>query len=231
VTFTIESGPGEFLTGSSITFNAESDIPIRDGTAAIEFRSYFAGETLIRATSPGLDDATIRIVSLGTPKFVPGTTPSVKPRPYKRFSSAPSSGTWDKFGLENPTRASSEMPDQTGRQANDGNFITSWRAGAGDAHPWLRIDLERVVMVKSLRLNFPDAGSWRCRVEVSPNGESDWKVFVDSAQVETPNIWTAQKLEATEVKGRYVRLTLLDWPKGAAPGIAELAVSGTTTTD
>lgn len=52
VTLTIQSGPGEFPTGPSITFAADSDITIRDGQAAIEFRSYYSGETVIRATSP-----------------------------------------------------------------------------------------------------------------------------------------------------------------------------------
>ena len=59
VTLAIESGPGEFPTGPSITFAPDSDIAIRDGQAAMEFRSYYAGKTVIRATSPGLKDATI----------------------------------------------------------------------------------------------------------------------------------------------------------------------------
>jgi hypothetical protein len=231
VTLTIESGPGEFPTGPSITFGAESDIAIRDGTAAIEFRSYFAGVTVIRATSPGLKDATIRIASLGEPKFVPGTTPPVKPRSYQRFSSAPSTGTWDKFGLENPTRASSEAPGQTGRLANDGTPLTIWRAAAGDTSPWLRVDLERVVTVKAVRLTFPDAGLWRCRIEVSRDGERDWHVLADSAQAETPNMWTPQTFEGPPVSGRYLRVTLLAWPQGVAPGISEVTVSGTITRD
>ena len=56
VTLTIESGPGEFPTGPSITFAPDSDIAIRDGEAAMEFRSYYAGKTVIRATSPGLKE-------------------------------------------------------------------------------------------------------------------------------------------------------------------------------
>jgi hypothetical protein len=63
VTLTVDRGPGEFPTGPSITFDPHSDIAIRDGQAAIEFRSYYAGRTLIRATSPGLRDATIEITS------------------------------------------------------------------------------------------------------------------------------------------------------------------------
>src|SRR5207344_886001 len=51
VTLTIKSGPGEFPTGPSITFTppgsgAASDIAIRDGQAAIEFRSYYSGTTV-----------------------------------------------------------------------------------------------------------------------------------------------------------------------------------------
>jgi len=49
VTLTIESGPGEFPTGPSITFAPDSDIAIRDGMAAMAFRSYHAGRTVIRA--------------------------------------------------------------------------------------------------------------------------------------------------------------------------------------
>jgi len=226
VTLTIESGPGEFPTGPSITFEPDADIAIRDGSAAIEFHCYHGGETLIRATSPGLKDATIRISSSGQPKFVPGVTPTAKPRPYQRFSAAPSTGTWDKFGLENPTRASSEAPGQTGRSANDGNSITAWQAAPDDKAPWLRVDLERVVTVTKVRLNFPSAGIWRYRIEVSQDGERNWQTFVDSAQTDSPNQWTPHSIDGTPVGGRYLRVTLLAWPNGAAPGLAELAVSG-----
>src|SRR5206468_1086056 len=37
VTLTVVSGPGEFPTGPTIAFDEKSDIPIRDGQAAIEF--------------------------------------------------------------------------------------------------------------------------------------------------------------------------------------------------
>lgn len=92
VTFTVVSGPGEFPTGRSITFtppsnDPQSDIAIREGLAAIEFRTYYAGISIIRATSPGLQDGVITITTLGAPAFVPGKTPLAPDRPYVRFVS------------------------------------------------------------------------------------------------------------------------------------------------
>ena len=88
VKLTLESGPGEFPTGNSITFNPESDIVIRDGKAAIEFRSYYGGKSVIRATSPGLKDDKIVITTKGIPDYVLGITPKINDRPYIRYERA-----------------------------------------------------------------------------------------------------------------------------------------------
>ena len=88
VTLTIKSGPGEFPTGPSITFTppgggSASDIGIRDGQAAIEFRTYYSGASVIEATSPGLASSSVTITSQGSPVWVEGTSPKVAPRPYQ----------------------------------------------------------------------------------------------------------------------------------------------------
>jgi hypothetical protein len=88
VTLTIKSGPGEFPTGPSITFTppgsgSASDISIRDGQAAIEFRSYYAGTTVIEAAATGLTSSSVTITSQGSPAYVEGTTPKVPARPYQ----------------------------------------------------------------------------------------------------------------------------------------------------
>jgi beta-galactosidase len=88
VTLTIKSGPGEFPTGPSITFTppgsgSASDIAIRDGQAAIEFRTYYSGVSIIEATSPGLTSSSVTITSQGSPAWIEGTTPKVAPRPYQ----------------------------------------------------------------------------------------------------------------------------------------------------
>jgi hypothetical protein len=226
VTLAIQSGPGEFPTGSSITFAPDSDIAIRDGEAAIEFRSYDAGKTVIRATSPGLKDATIQIVSRGEPKFIAGKTPAVKPRPYVRFTGTASATSLMTFGQGNPTRASSEAPGHSGRLANDGNAATFWQADAGDANPWLTIDLERIVTASSVKLTFPSDGNWSYRVEISDDGSSGWKTISD--QTQTASTAKIQTVNATNnPRGRFVRVSLTGTPANASPALAELEVLGT----
>ena len=155
MTLAIASGPGEFPTGPTISFDANSDVAIRDGQAAIEFRSYYAGETIIRATSPGLNDATVQITSLGGPGLIAGKAP-VEPRPYVRFTGLPVNNSAGCFGLENPVRASSEAPGHGGRLANDGKVATFWQATEGDTNAWWRVDLERIVTVSEVEFDVPD---------------------------------------------------------------------------
>jgi len=87
ITLTVTSGPGEFPTGTSITFTPgtakpASDIAILDGQAAIEFRTYYSGTSVITATSTGLTSDTVTITSQGSPAYVPGQTPAADSRPY-----------------------------------------------------------------------------------------------------------------------------------------------------
>ena len=86
VTLTVVSAPGEFPTGKSITFTPGTDIDLIDGCAAIEFRSYYAGKTVIRASSPGLKGDSLQIVCRNAPAYVAGRSAETRERPYKRFS-------------------------------------------------------------------------------------------------------------------------------------------------
>lgn len=67
----VVSGPGEFPTGRSIDFAADSDIRIMDGKAAIAFRSYYAGKTIVEASSPGLGSALLELEFTARPLTSP----------------------------------------------------------------------------------------------------------------------------------------------------------------
>ena len=225
VTLAIESGPGEFPTGAEITFAPDSDIAIRDGQAAMEFRSYYAGKTLIRATSPGLKDATIQLMSLGEPQFIAGKTPPVQPRPYVRFTGLSAHNLPGHFGLQNPIRVSSEATGHSGSLAADGDVATFWQAAEGDTNAWLRVDLERFVTVKQTKVTFPKAGNWRYRIELSEDGNSDWKLIVDQSQTASTEPVRNDPL-STAARGRFLRVTFTGLPSGQSAALAEVEALG-----
>jgi hypothetical protein len=228
VTLTI-SGPGEFPTGPSITFDPNSDIAIRDGQAAIEFRSYYSGKSVIRATSPGLKDATITIMSLGENKFIAGKTPPVKPRPYMRFEGQPqvaavtAAPTNLTFGRENPTRASSETSGHSARLGNDGDASTFWQAQDGDANAWWQVDLERLIGITQTTLTFPTEGNYHYKIEVSED-ETHWTLFAD--QIGTTSVARSRVDTAPETIGRFLRVTFCGPPAGIPAAVAEVEVRG-----
>ncbi len=224
VTLTIESGPGEFPTGPSITFAADSDIAIREGRAAMAFRSHYAGKTLIRATSPGLKDSTVELLSQGGPEFVPGTTPAAKPRPYRKLAGAPISEKSVTLGVANPTRSSSQAENHSGRFANDGNPATFWQAAANDTNAWLRVDLERICVVSSSKLTFPSPGNWRYKIEISNDGTSDWKLVTDQSQSTNDTAERSDTAASADARGRYLRVSFVQTPNNQPAALAELEV-------
>ena len=226
VTLTVESGPGEFPTGSSITFAPDSDIAIRDGQAAMEFRSYYSGKTVIRATSPGLKDATIRIASRGEPQFVVGRTPPVKSRPYVRFSEGGTANSPIVFGRDNPSRASSEAPGHSARLANDGNPTTFWQANGHDS-AWLQVDLERLLSVSRTKLVFPHSRKWRYQIEISDDGESNWKMLTDQSHTDVVDAERIDAAAGTSVSGRFVRVTIFESIDEQPASLSEIEIYGT----
>ena len=222
VTLTLVSGPGEFPTGRTITFDPSTDIAIRDGQAAMELRAYQGGPILIEATSPGLAPARLALTAVGGPRFIPGVTPTVEPRPYGVTTpvSGPS-GLVLKYGLNNPTLASSSAPGHPPNLANDGNATTYWQAGAGDDAPWLVVHLERIIGLKQLRLTFPAPGPHRYQVEASTDG-THWSLVDDQSSGAVPDAVRLDSLSA--VTAEAIRIKLLG---DAQPAIAEVEVMGT----
>jgi len=230
VTFTIESGPGEFPTGRSITFHPpssdpQSDIAIRDGHAAIEFRSYYGGQTVIRATSPGLEDGTVTITTVGDPTFVPGQTPLVPARPYVRFvqSALPASGSQN-VALNHPASASSEAPGHTAGLAIDGNLNTGWQAEENDANAWWKIDLEGFYSITSVETTFGDKGNYPYKIEASPDGNR-WTLLTDQTQAASMEKVRADICAKNE-HNRYLRLSLTGLLGDHPPLVEEVQIQG-----
>jgi beta-galactosidase len=232
VTFTIESGPGEFPTGRSIAFNPpskdpQSDIAIRDGQAAIEFRSYHGGQSVIRATSPGLEESTVTITTVGDPQFVPGQTPLAPDRSYVRFaqSNNPSSGSQN-IALNHPASASSEVSGHTAGLAIDGNINTGWQTEASNANAWWKVDLEGFYSITAVETTFGDKGNYQYKIEASPDGNT-WTLLTDQTKTTNTDKIRADTCAKNE-HNRYLRLTLTGLPLAQAALVEEIKIEGKT---
>jgi hypothetical protein len=226
VTFTIESGPGEFPTGRSITFSAEGDIPIRDGKAAMEFRSYYAGQTVIRATSPGLNDGVLTITTTGNCVFVPGKTPITPDHPYVRFSdkTEPAGKAAQDIAANRPTAASSEAAGHSAALAIDNDPATYWAANDDKAGAWWQVDLEQPNTIESIKTTFVNAANYRYRIEGSADG-NQWTLLVDQTRSNS-----SDKIRTDPIAGnqhcQFIRFLFTDLPAGQPAAIADVKIYG-----
>jgi len=224
VKLSIVSGPGEFPTGTSITFDPKSDIEILNGLAATEFRSYFGGETVICATSPGLTDVLIKIKTKGLPEFIEGKTPAVADRPYVRFTGKETKASTTMFGIDNPTSASSQAAGRLPRLGGDGNPNSFWQAANTDLGNWWQVDLERFVDIKQVKLTFPDIANYGYKIEAMV-GENTWKVVADASETTSTDKVRLENI-APNTTARFLRITYTKLPTGKAAALAEIEVFG-----
>jgi beta-galactosidase len=232
ITLTIECGPGEFPTGPSITFESGSEVPVVDGQAAIALRSYYAGHTLIRATSPGLQDATIYVVTLGDPRFIPGETPPaafrryVPPKPSSAALAAMKNAV--NVARDRPSRASSEAQGHPANHANDANDSTFWQAAVRPTEcgeqEWYQVDLEGYYELSSIKLVFSSAANLRYVVALSDDG-AKWTERIDRSQTVRTDATRNDVFDPGTI-GRYVRLRFTSVPLGVVAGLRTVEIQG-----
>ena len=233
ITLTLLSGPGEFPTGSSITFSKNSEVKISEGKAAIEFRSYYASSSVIKASSPGLKDAFITIVSKNAPSFKVGKSIKVTERPYQKFvetkvatnKAVPYSiGNKTNLAFNKPTKASSEDAAHTGRYANDQEQNTYWSANSNQVGEWFQIDLENTLVVSKVKLVFPNEGNYSYKIELNTEGNK-WVNITDQRSNSSSNK-AREHLSESNQKGRFLRITFTGLPEGKKASLAELEIYG-----
>jgi hypothetical protein len=226
----VVSGPGEFPTGTSIQFMPESsdqssDIAIRDGQAAIAFRSYYGGKSVIKATADNLSADSITIITQGTPKWEEGVTKPTADRPYKRFTAAEnvkSEKSVMTLALNRPTTASSELKRTNKAEANDDNTATLWKPNAGDTDRWWQVALEASYAVNRIELAFPTADVYRYLIQVSEDGTS-WNTVVDQSNSDINTI----RRVAVGNFGDKIAFVRVKFTSELA-GLAEVRVGGST---
>ena len=219
VTLAIDAGPGAFPTGRAITFSARSPVAIRDGQAAIAFRSHYAGRTRIRATSPGLADAVVEIDTEGPDPYIEGKSPLARPMAVAAYAPVRSGEAVAavNVSLNRPTAASAAVAGTSARLANDGLGDTGWRSTAEQAM-W-SVDLENIYEVRSIGIDGPAPGtpfvveSSLDRLAWSPLGRAE----------ATSGKYTLAHFGA-QVKARFMRIRFEGLPPGATATVKEFEV-------
>lgn len=227
VTLKLLSGPGEFPTGTSITFEENSDIRIADGKAAITFRSYYAGTAVVEATSPGLKPARAEITFTDAPAYVKGQSPVVKERPYVRFTQEKNGEIEQTFGRNNPTFASSREDGKGAGLAADGNKGTWWQAAKDDKAPDWMLDTEKGLVLKHISITFPRPGVYQYKVEVSDD-QVNWTMVSDALGNSSEEVQKEIDLSGgdTKICGRFVRITFCRDAALMPAALAEVEVRG-----
>lgn len=221
------SGPGEFPTGTAITFDADSDIRIADGKAAISFRSYYAGTALIEASSPGLKPARAEISFEGGPRYVEGVTQPVRERPYKRYVREINERVVQTFGPNNPTFTSSQQTGKTAGLAADGEEDTWWQAAENDLTPEWILDTEKGLELQEIWICFPRSGAYQYKVETSAD-QLSWETLWDNQA----NVLQEKerKIDLTgkgpKMYGRFIRVRFRENRETLPAAIAEVKVKG-----
>ena len=219
----VVSGPGEFPTGRAIDFSVGSDIRIMDGKAAIAFRAYYAGRTVVEATADELESARVELEFTGAPEYVEGKAWQIESRPYVRFVKAKEQPQMQRYGMDSPTFASSSASGHSAGMAADGNGATWWSPAADDKQPFLTLDVERTLDVHSVKAVFAASGAGRCVVELSTD-ESNWQKVAEAASRQG-GAWEIRLEEP--VKARFIRFSFPQGCGAVCPALAEVEVSGT----
>lgn len=229
VTLTIISGPGEFPTGRSITFKETTynDIQILDGHAAIEFRSYEGGVTIIEATSAGLKPTQIEITTTGKPEFVEGVTTVVKDRPYKdyRLTKAIKEGKAVKVSDARPSRTNSKG-NSLPSLANDGHKWTRWTPELENDKLWWELDMENFYNVDRVEITFRSTPDLKLYIETSLN-QKDWNKVAHGAYINGSVNHVVYKVDdSSEV--RFLRVSITPKSNKLPIEIGEIEVFGKT---
>ncbi|MCQ2974308.1 MAG: beta-galactosidase [Bacteroidales bacterium] len=216
VKLTIISGPGEFPTGQSISFSKNSDIPILDGECAIEMRAYYAGKTIVEASSDGLNSAQIELEFVGDEKYVEGVSPKIKNRPYVQKRKEFNANDLQILGTNNPTFTSSNLTGHSVGMGADGDENTYWSPATNDNAPQWVLDTERSINFKRLEATLGENNS-----DVTISISNDGGYYVQLAHYN--KIGSKIVIEHNDLTMRFIKF---NFGKNQKPQIKEVKVYG-----
>ena len=230
VTLEVTDGPGIFPTGKSITFKPGDSM--RDGKAAIEFRSYYAGTTTIPAYSasdPELEPATITINTVGEGSkdepdittmygvfmsnggYVPNSVEEPTPYKYHKFEGC-------------PMKASSNM--NLAPYIQDGDVNSSWIAETPGKDQWVYLEIEHggINLYKAQLLFDKKMYPYTIQYKTANISDDEW-ITLREYTADTINSRPEEEtFDGTYM--RYIRILFKDVPENEYANLGELKLYG-----
>ncbi len=230
VTLEVIEGPGLFPTGKTMTFKPGDSM--RDGKAAIEFRSYYAGVTTIEAYSasnPELEPATIQITTVGEGSvdepdittmygafmsnggYVPNSIEEPSAYKYHSFNGCPMNAS---SGLE------------TVQNVQDGDDFTSWTASASGSNQWLNMEIEHGgINLYKARLTFNGkVYPYKIQYKAVNISDEEW-ITIKEYDSNTINLRPYEESFGGTYM-RYIRIEFTDVPQNEYANIGEIKLYG-----
>lgn len=226
VVLRVVEGPGVFPTGKEYEFKVDNTM--RDGKAAIEFRSFFSGETTIIATAPGLPEAQIKLTTINATGDIEGDEP-------ENFLVAPEEDNTSKieephkYGSNNVALGRPAFPSSNHEDrilAVDGDINTSWVAGNTGSNEYWMQDLEFTQYLYKLKLDF-NKKPYPYKIEVSTNKEEGpWTTVAEYTKENIDYRPVEESLDGVEA--RFVKITFTDVPEDEKGFLSEFEAYGVT---
>lgn len=176
VTLHIIEGPGYFPTGKELVLS-QSKGSFIEGIGSIEFRSYYAGKTIIEAKATGVESGYIEIITTGADDYK-GQEINLPPlQAFYKYNPLIS----EKVNLakNRPSKVSSERDGFLRAYANNETDDNYWLAEEGDRAPWWQIDLENLYHLTELHIQLATLDEKQIVLENSEDG-SQWSMIIPS---------------------------------------------------
>lgn len=227
VTLQVVNGPGVFPTGKVYDFKAGDTM--RDGKAAIEFRSFFSGETTIIATAPGLPESELKLTTMNTT----GDVESDEPDNFLVITEEDNTEKIeepDQYGANNVASGRPAFPSSNNEDkvlALDGNIETSWVADVTGSNEYWMIDLEFAQYLYKLKLGFNEL-PYPYKIEVSTDKEEGpWTTVVEYTKDTINKRPVEESVDGLEA--RFIKVTFIDVPEDKKAFLSEFEAYGVTT--
>lgn len=169
----VTAGGGLFPTGRRFVFSPEKG-NFAEGLGAVELRSWYAGEVVVQASSPGLEGSGLTLHVTGETPWKGQITKWQEP-PY--LTGAPEREKRYNIAPDRPVFCSSEAEAHPARNVTDAAGEDFWYPARQDAGEWLLVDLEGSKEMEEVTVVFTEVVNEAYEIALSDDREEFRTVY------------------------------------------------------